>query len=157
MSKRLLTFITIVPLLAVFSVAQAQDTPRGEPILVLTEKQINEEFSIPSTATRQISDLEVDVKEDGVYISFQMTVIRDGTSNTLGIIAILIGLVQADRTASGTETVFSSSIVNGPEHQQLNNLVLRAWNSYLNTVRASIPADHIHMLLGEEAIYYFAR
>jgi hypothetical protein len=75
MSKRLFIGFIVVLLLALTSVAYAQEAP------TLTEAQINAEFTIPSTASRTISNLKVEVHEDGVHVSFDMTVTHDGTSN----------------------------------------------------------------------------
>lgn len=163
MSKRLLTLFTIVLLLGVFSVAQAQQpTASDEPILVLTEAQINEGFRIPSTSSHRISNLEVDVQEDGIYISFDMTTIKDGTSNTMNIIAILIGLYQPEQERSlysFKDLLVSSVIATGNQRRELTNLIGRAWRNYVATQMGGIDvsADHIEMLLGEEAIYFFAR
>lgn len=137
MSKRLLTLITILILLAVFSVAQAQETASGESVFILTEEQINAEFSIPSTATRRISNLEVDVQEDGVHVSFDMTVTRDGTSNTLSIIAILIGLYQPEQQQviwSFSDLLVSQVRATGTQRRELANLIGRTWRNYVSDV-----------------------
>ena len=135
MSKRLITLITIsMMILVVFSAAQAQETPSGEPVFVLTEEQINEEFRIPNTATRTFSNVEVDVQEDGVHISFQMTTIKDGTTNTMGIIAVLIGLLHGDFSTFETNVMSSSGVITRYEQRQINALVLRAWRNYMGDV-----------------------
>lgn len=140
MSKRLFTLITMLLLLAVFSVAQAQESG-----IVLTEQQINNGFSIASTATREISDLEVNVKEDGVHVSFQMTVTRDGTSNTLSIIAILIGLFDQPRVSAIEleNTLISSYQVSTALRREVTRLVERSWNDYEAGVIAQLPADMV--------------
>ncbi len=145
MSKRLLILITVVSMLAVFSVAQAQQpTAPGEPF-VLTEAQINRDFTISSTATRQVSNLDVQVHEDGVYVSFQMTVTRDGTTNTLNIIAILIGLFDQPRVSSiELENTLVSSFVAPPALQRdVTSLVLNSWRNYEAGILINIPADQI--------------
>lgn len=138
MSKRLLTLFTIVLLLGVFSVAQAQQpTASDEPILVLTEAQINEGFRIPSTSSRRISNLEVDVQDDGIHISFDMTTIKDGTSNTVNIIAVLIGLYQPERQQmmwSFADLLVTSVRATGTQRRELMNLIGGAWRNYLADV-----------------------
>jgi hypothetical protein len=127
-------------LLAVFSVAQAQESG-----IVLTEQQINNGFSIASTTTREISDLQVNVKEDGVHVSFQMTVTRDGTSNTLSIIAILIGLFDRPRVSAIEleNTLISSYQVSTALRREVTRLVERSWNDYEAGVIAQLPADMV--------------
>jgi hypothetical protein len=137
MSKRLLTIITAVLMLTVFSIGQAQEPPSGESVLILTEDQINAEFTIPSTATRMISNLQVDVQEDGVHISFDMTVTRDGTSNTLSIIAILIGLYQPEQQQmiwSSSDLLVSQVRATGTQRRELANLIGSAWRIYMGDV-----------------------
>ncbi|GEM_PF-4695463 len=78
-------------------------------------------FSPTSTSSRTISNVRVaagDVNGDSVEISFDLTVTgRDGTSNTLSIIAILIGLVrergQSTYLNYRLEDVIISSVVAG--------------------------------------------
>lgn len=79
----------------------AQETPLqpGQP-MIIDYGDIDFERFLTSTPNRTISDVQVtagDVNGDGteLRISFNFTEMnRDGTSNTVGIIAILIGLVQ---------------------------------------------------------------
>lgn len=143
MSKRMLSLITTLLLLAVFSAAQAQEPVSGEPRFVLTEEQIKSDFSIASTATREISNLDVEVKEDGVHVSFQMTVIQDGTSNTLSIIAILIGLFDRPRVSAIEleNTLISNYVVSAALRREVTRQVVRSWNDYEATVIADLPAD----------------
>lgn len=146
MSKQLLMLITIVAMFAVFGSAQAQQpTLSGEPIRVLTEEQIRADLVIPSTANRRISNIDVQVHEDGVYVSFQMTVTRDGTSNTLSIIAILIGLFDQPRVSSLEleNTLVSNYVVPSGLQREVTNLVLNSWTSYEAGVLALIPADQL--------------
>lgn|GEM_PF-2640187 len=143
MSKRLLSLITTLLLLALFSVAQAQEEVSDEPQFVLTEEQIKSDFNIASTATREISDLEVDVKEDGLHVSFQMTVIQDGTSNTLSIIAVLIGLFDRPRVSALEleNTMISNYTAPAALQRQVTRLLVRSWNDYEAGVIADLPAD----------------
>jgi hypothetical protein len=146
MSKRLLTLITLLLLLATFSVTQAQEKgTASDEGLVLTEAQIKADFSIPSTTARQISNLEVDVKEDGLHISFQMTLTRNGKSNTLNIIAVLIGLFAQPRVSSLMleNTMISGYIISPALRDEVTNLVLSSWNGYEATVLVSLPSDQI--------------
>ena len=136
MLKRLLTLITVL-LLVVFSVAQAQEAPSGESVLILTEEQINADFTIPSTATRRISNLEVDVQEDGVHVSFDLTTTRNGTTTTQGIIAILIGLYQPEQQQmmwSFSDLLVSQVTATGNQRRELSNLIGRAWRGYIADV-----------------------
>jgi hypothetical protein len=135
MSKRSFTLIIVVLSLMLSTVAYAQEPP----ILVLTEKQINEEFTIPSTATRTISGLEVDVHEEGVYISFDMTVTRDGTSNTLSIIAVLIGLRVNEVVLENT--MVSSFQATRSQRTAVAGLVEQAWGDYVTSVFGELPTD----------------
>jgi hypothetical protein len=137
MSKQVLTLIIVVLLLVLSSVASAQEAP----VLVLTEEQINDEFTIPSTATRSISGLAVDVHKEGVYISFDMTVTRDGTSNTLGIIAVLIGL-RVDQLEL-ENTMVSSFQAAHRQRSEVTGLVEKAWETYVASVFGDSPADLI--------------
>ena len=143
MSKRLLSLMTILLLPAVFSVTQAQETVSDEPRFVLTEEQINTDFSIASTSTREISDLEVDVKEDGLHVSFQMTVIQDGTSNTLSIIAILIGLFDQPRVSAIEleNTMISNYTVPVLLRREVTRQLVREWNNYEASVIAELPIE----------------
>src|SRR5690606_23862689 len=138
MSKRLLTLFTIVLLLGVFSVAQAQQpTSSVEPILVLTEAQINEGIRIPSTSSRRISNLEVDVQDDEIHMSFDMTTIKDGTSNTMNIIAFLIGLYQSEQERSllsFKDLLVSSVIATGNQRSEHSTLIGLAWRNYVATL-----------------------
>jgi hypothetical protein len=137
MSKRMLTFITIVLILTVFSATQAQDAPAGESVLIVTEAQINADFRIPSTTTRRISNLEVDVQEDGIHIAFDLTATRNGTTTTQGIIAILIGLYQPEQQQmiwSFSDLLVSSVRATGTQRRELVNLVGRAWRNYIGDV-----------------------
>ena len=145
MSKRLFILITIVSMLAVFGSAQAQQPTATEPGAVLTEAQINRDFAIPSTANRRISALDVEVHEDGVYVSFQMTLTRDGKTETLNIIAILIGLFSQPRVSSLQleNTMVSSFVAPAALQREISSLVLNSWAGYEAGVLATIPADQI--------------
>lgn len=169
MSKRLLALITVLLMLTVSSVAYGQEPTTDEPIFVLTEEQINAEFTIPSTATRTVSNVEVDVQEDGIHISFALTTIRDGTSNTLSIIAILIGLVQQNGSAVELENVQITSylledgiLVTAPSNVQreVNRLVGRAWRNYMRDafagrVGGKMHLEDISMGLFDDGIYVY--
>lgn len=135
MSKRSFTLIIVVLSLILSTVAYAQEAP----VLVLTEEQINKEFTIPSTATRTVSDLEVDVHEEGVYVSFDLTVTRDGTSNTLSIIAILIGLRVNQLELENT--MVSSFQATRSQRTAVTGLVERAWEDYVTSVFGELPTD----------------
>lgn len=146
MSKRLFVLLTVVLMLAAFSVAQAQQpTVSGASNFVLTEAQINADFRIPSTATRRISNLDVDVKEDGVYVSFQVTVNRNGTSNTYNIIAILIGLFDEPRITQLElqNAVNRNSVVPSSVRDEVSTMLLRSWNNYEATVLVDLPVDQV--------------
>jgi hypothetical protein len=170
MSRRLLTFFTILLLLAVSTAAYAQEPTTDEPIFVLTEEQINDEFTIPSTATRTISNVEVDVQSDGIHISFDMTAVRDGTSNTLSIIAILIGQVQENRSAFYDLLISSYMLedttvatrIAAPSSVQrvVNRLVGPAWRDYVRDAMAGVDvsADHIEsysLLMDDDSIFFY--
>ena len=144
MSKRMLTLFTLVLTLVVFSVAQAQlPTVSDEPAFVLTEEQINAEFRIPNTASRRISNLEVDVQEDGLHVSFQMTVTRNGTTTTYNIIAILIGLFDQPHVSALEleNTLISNFIAPRSLRQEVTNVMLSSWNNYEEDVLLDAP-DH---------------
>ncbi len=138
MSKRLFIPVIVVLLFVLTSVAHAQEAPVAP---ALTEEQINQAFTIPSTATRTISNLKVEVHEDGVHVSFDMTVVRDGTSNTLNIIAILIALrvnqIQLENT------MISNFQATRSQRLEVTGLVERAWNNYVESVFGDSPADLI--------------
>jgi hypothetical protein len=153
MSKRLRALFILVLLLTVFSIAQAQEAPSGDPIFVLTEEQINAEFNIPSTATRTVSNLEADVQEDGVHLSLDLTVTRNGTTTTHGISALLIGQAQENRRSSSFYDALISgySVVAPPSiERDVIRLVGRAWRNYVRD--AFPPAAYTHM---EEIEFYF--
>ncbi len=143
MSKRLLSLVFIVLLSAVFSVAQGQELVPDETRFVLSEEQINSGFRIANTSTREISDLDVDVKEDGLHVSFQMTVNRNGTSTTLNIIAILIGLFDQPRVSviELENTLISNYQVPASLQREVTRLLERSWNEYEAGVIAELPAD----------------
>ena len=147
MSKRMLSLITLLMLLAVVGVTQAQVrvTPSGEPVFLLTEEQINSDFQIPGSKTRQISNLEVDVQEDGVHVSFQVTITQNGRSNTLNIIAILIGLFDEPRVSSLEleNTMISNYIAPTSLRDEVSSLVLRSWNTYEADVLVNIPTEQL--------------
>ena len=147
MLKRLLTLITVLLLLVVFSVAYGQSNlPLEEVVFSLTEEQINADFTIPSTTTRTVSNLEVDVQEDGVHLSFDLTVTRNGTTATHGISATFIGQSQENRTSSSFYDLLISgySVIAPPNmEREVNRLVGRAWRNY---VRDAFPAAaYTHM------------
>jgi hypothetical protein len=161
MSKRLILLLTLL-VMTVSTVAHAQDTTPLEPVFVLSEAQINDEFTIPDTATYTISNLVVDVRQDEIHISFDMTSIQDGTSNTMSIIAILIGLVQVDgqQYFSFKDVLVSQLSAPARARREIARLVLPAWRSYLNNAFAGVDvsADHIdfvEMLMEEEGISYY--
>lgn len=143
MSKRLLSLIFTFLLLAAFSVAQGQELLPDEPRFVLTEEQINSDFRIASTLTREISDLEVNVKEDGLHVSFQMTVNRNGTSTKLNIIAILIGLFDQPRVSAIEleNALISNYAVPASLQREVTRLLERSWNDYEAGVIAELPAE----------------
>jgi hypothetical protein len=89
--------------------------------------------------------LDVQVHEDGVYVSFQMTVTRDGTTNTINIIAILIGLFNQPRVSSINleNTMVSNWVVPPALQREVTNLVLDSWTHYEAGVLSNIPADQI--------------
>jgi hypothetical protein len=133
MSKRLFIAFIVVLLLALTSIAYAQEAP------TLTEAQINAEFTIPSTASRTISNLKVEVHEDGVHVSFDMTVTHDGTSNTLSIIAVLIGLQVNHLTLENT--MVSNFQATRNQRLAVTGLVEGAWSNYMEIVFGDSPTD----------------
>jgi hypothetical protein len=160
MSKRLLTLITVVMMLVLFSVTQAQDVSSDEPIFVLTEDEINEEFSIPSTATRTVSNLDVDVQEDGVHISFELTTIKDGTSNTLNIIAVLIGMAQPRVSSLELENILVSNFTVSPrQRQEVSSLITRAWRNYMRDATEDAASrmhlEDISLGFADDGIYVY--
>jgi hypothetical protein len=129
-----------------------------EPVFFLTEEQINAEFTIPSTTTRTISNLEVDVQEDGVHVSFQMTAISDGTSNTLIVGAVLSGLVPVRVSQVELEnTLVSNYIVPRRLQREVTNLVRRAWRNYIRSLATRSGGEVIgdSVVLGEDGISFF--
>ena len=145
MSRRLLTLITILLMLTAFSVAQAQETPSGDPIFVLTEEQINAEFTIPNTTARTVSNLAVDVQEDGVHLSFELTTIKDGISNTLSIIAVLIGLYRPEVSALELENTLVSNFTASPrQRQEVSSLTILAWRNYVRDA-ITLAASGMHL------------
>jgi hypothetical protein len=129
-----------------------------EPVFFLTEEQINAEFTIPSTTTRTISNLEVDVQEDGVHVSFQMTAISDGTSNTLIVGAVLSGLVPVRVSQVEVEnTLVSNYIVPRRLQREVTNLVRRAWRNYIRSLATRSGGEVIgdSVVLGEDGISFF--
>ena len=141
MFKRSLIILSALLILALCATAYAQE----EPNFVLTAEQINGEFSIPSTTTRQISNLEVDAQEDGLHVSFQMTVTRDGTTNTLNIIAILIGLYDQPRVSALEleNTLISNYVVPRSLRQEVTTLLVRSWNDYKASVSVDSPIEQL--------------
>jgi hypothetical protein len=141
-------------MLAPSAIIFAQD----EPILVLSEEQINADFTIPSTAARQISNLKVDVQEDGVHISFD---VRDGSSNTLSIIAVLIGLVQPRVNQMSFYDLLISSYVTPPRdaRREVASVVTRAWSNYVRGVAEenalSLSYAKIEYLMEDDGIFFF--
>ena len=131
MSKRLFIPFMVVLLFVLTSVAYAQEAP------VLTQEQINQAFTIPSTATRTISNLNVEVHKDGVHVSFDMTVTRDGTSNTLSIIAILIGLRVNQLELENT--MISGFQATRGQRREATGVVEQAWGDYMETVFGTSP------------------
>jgi hypothetical protein len=113
-------------LFAVSAIAYAQEAP----VLVLTEDQINAEFTLPSTATRTISDVEVDVQEDGVHISFELTAVHDGLSNTIFVGATLSGLVPVRVSQVELEdTLVSNYVAPRRLQREVTNLLGRSWRN----------------------------
>jgi hypothetical protein len=162
MSKPVFALFILLMLLAVSAVAQTQGTTSDEPFFILTEEQISREFSIPSSATRRISDLEVDVQENGVHLSFELTTTRNGTTTTTKIIAILIGLVQDTPQSSYTFDWVSITSVTAPGslQRELETVVRRAWQNYVRSAMGGVDvsADHVEaisMLMAEDGIYFF--
>jgi hypothetical protein len=135
MSKRLFVLIIVGVLLVLSSVAYAQEAP----VRVITEAQITEAFTIPGTATRNISNLKVKVQADGVHLSFDMTVTRDGKSNTLNIIAILIGL-QVNQLQVENPKV-SGWQATASQQREVAGLVEGAWETYVTGVFGELPVD----------------
>jgi hypothetical protein len=125
MSKRLFVLM-ITGILLVFSTAAYA---KESPVHSITEKQINESFTIPSTATRTVSNLKVKVQAEGVRVSFDMTVKHNGTSNTFGIIAILIGL-KANEVEIENKQV-SDWQASDSQRREVAGLVEQAWGNYL--------------------------
>jgi hypothetical protein len=155
MSRRLLTFFTVL-LLAVPTVVNGQELMPDEPVFFLTEEQINAEFTIPSTANRTISNLEVDVQEDGVHISFAMTAISDGTSNTLIVSATLIELVPVRVSQLELEnTLVSSYSVPRSLEREITNLIGRSWRRYLRSIATTEVFELNTFSLGENGISFF--
>ncbi|MBI1257736.1 MAG: hypothetical protein GC204_09720 [Chloroflexi bacterium] len=132
MSKRVLSLISLLLLLTMVGVTQAQDNGSASQLLA---DQLKTGFHIPSSATRQISNVSVDMKNDGVHVSFQMTVVRDGTSNTMNIIAILIGLVGKPQVSSFEmeNTLISSYSVGSGLRSEAMSLLLSSWNDFVAT------------------------
>jgi hypothetical protein len=169
MLKRVLALFTVLLFLVVSSVAYGQEPTTDEPIFVLTEDQINADFTIPSTATRTVSNLEVDVESDGVHFAFDLTTITDGTSNTLSIIAILIGQMQQNGPAIVLENVQITTykledgiMVTAPSsvQRQVNRLVGRAWRTYVRDAIAGADAvslgyTEIEWNFFDDGIYFY--
>lgn len=155
MSRRLFFLMTALLMTLAFAVAHAQDSTPGEPVFALSEAQINDEFTIPETATRTISNLVVDVRQGEVHISFEMTSIQDGTSNTMSIIAILIGLAQGNQWESKNAIITSLSAPPRVE-REIHQLVSRAWQNYTRSALAEAGDFRImSKLIEEEGISYF--
>jgi hypothetical protein len=133
MSKRLFVLIITGLLLVLSTAAYAQESP----VRFVTEKQINEAFTISSTAARTIANLKVKVQPDGVRVSFDMTVKSDGTSNTLSIIAILIGL-KADEVAVENKLV-SGWQASDSQRREVAGLVEQAWGNYVTSAFGEPP------------------
>ena len=131
MSKRLFIPFIVGLLLALVSVAYAQEAP------VLTQEQINQGFTIPNTASRSISNLNVEVHKDGVHVSFDMTTTRDGTSNTLSIIAVLIGLRVNQITLENT--MVSNFQATRSQRREATGVVEQAWGDYMESVFGTSP------------------
>ncbi|MCC7207270.1 MAG: hypothetical protein IT323_08190 [Anaerolineae bacterium] len=164
MSRQLLAVSLIVIVTLVLAPAAAVNAQDG-PVYVLTEQQINADFSIPSTAARRISDLAVDVQPDGVHISFKMTTVKDGTSNTLSIIAILIGLFQPRVSSLDLENTLISSFSASPAlRREVSGMITRAWRDYMAQVAASAETQGLNLtkvtyvthLMESEGINFFA-
>jgi hypothetical protein len=159
MSKQLLSFCTILLMLVLPIATYAQENP----VFVLTEEQINADFTIPSTTTRTISNLEVDVEEDGVQISFDMTVAQNGTTTTYNIIAILIGLVKPRVTQLELENTMISSFTASPsQRREVAGVVARAWGDYMAGVveenelgDAALNYTKVEALMESDGIYFY--
>lgn len=109
-----------------------------------TEVQINDQFSIPNTTLRQVSNLSVDLLPDGsVQVMFDLTLSRrNGESTTVnGIIAILIGLVRDDGTVvysvDDVQTQGSGDPI--PTESISFLFISSAWNRYVRGVFRELP------------------
>ncbi len=79
-----------------------------------------------------------------------------GTSNTMGIIAILIGLVQGDTHQIVVRDVIISGVDAPPRHQrEIGQLTLRAWRGYERSALAAAGITTIgRRLMEEEGIFF---
>lgn len=159
MLKQVFMLCTILFILAFPVGVHAQE----DPIFVLTEEQINAEFTIPGTATRTISNLEVDVEEDGVQISFDMTVTQNGTVTTYNIIGILIGLAKPRVTQLEMENTLISNFTASPnQRREVAGVVVRAWGDYMAGVveqnqlnSATLNYAKIEAVMESDGIYFY--
>ena len=152
MSKRLLTFFTAL-LLAVPTIVSGQELTPDEPVFFLTEEQINAEFTIPSTASRTISNLAVDVQEDGVHLSFQMTVPLSDTNTNCAIL-----LLHGDFASWFVGDAYDNEMgITRYEQRQINSAVLRAWRNYVRSFATRSGGEVISdfVVLGDDGISFF--
>jgi len=158
MSKQLFVLCTILLMLAFPIAVNAQE----DPVFVLSEEQINAEFTLPSTAARTVANLAVDVEEDGVQVSFDMTVARNGSTSTYNIIAVLIGLshVRIMEFKDAWLTEFSAT---PSQRREVARVVSQAWELYLRGVLeenlldgTDLTLDDIEALMESGGIHFYA-
>ncbi len=135
-------FLVIV--LPVFAVSAQESAWYADYTEWRTEVQVNDQFVIPNTTLRQVSNLSVDLQADGsVQVMFDLIVTRrNGESTTVnGIIAILIGLVRDNGTV-----VYAVDSISGqgsgdpiPTESISFNFVAAAWNRYVRGVFRDVP------------------
>ena len=113
--------------------------------------------------TRQISNLVADVQEDGVHLTFELTIISDGTSNTLSIIAVLIGLYRPEVSALELENTMVSNFTSSPRQRQaVTSLITRAWRNYARDAFAAarvggkMHLEDVSLGYHADGIYFYA-
>ena len=152
MSKRLITFFTAL-LLAVPTIVSSQELMDDEPVFFLTEDQINDEFTIPNSATRRFSNLEVDVQEDGIHVSFQMTVNLSDTNTNHAIL-----LLHGDFASWFVGDAYDNEMgITRYEQRQINSAVLRAWRNYVRSLVTPTGGEVISdfVVLNDAGISFF--